>query len=324
MGAPPHDSSAEEAGPTDEHIPVLRDEVLEYLVTDTAGLYVDATYGRGGHSSAVLQLLSGEGRLLAFDRDGDAVKAGEANQDRRLTVAHGRFSQLGSLLAAAGVEASKSVDGVLMDIGVSSPQLDTASRGFSFMLDGPLDMRMDTSNGVSASDWLSEVSEEELTAVLKTHGEERFARRIARAILKSLPITTTAELADVVAGAVPAAVRHRAGKHPATQTFQAIRIHLNGEDQELDEGLEQSFEALKPGGRLAVISFHSLEDRVVKRRFKRWSTPPELPRRLPVKHVEQKVAARIVAGPIKASSRELQMNPRARSAVLRVVEKCHE
>lgn len=300
------------------HVPVLLDEVLKNLITAEKGTYVDATFGRGGHSYAMLQKLASNGRVIAFDRDDEAVAEGRKATDPRLSVTHGRFGQLGQLLAARGVEV---VDGVLMDIGVSSPQLDSPERGFSFSHDGPLDMRMDRTAGITASAWLAEASTAEIVAVLRQHGEEKFARPIARAIARQLPIKTTSELANIVANAVPAQVRYRKGKHPATQTFQAIRIHINGEDQELASGLQQGFDALKPGARLAVISFHSLEDRVVKHQFRSWSQPPPLPRRIPVRHASQKVAGHLIAGPIKASVAEVAANPRARSAVLRVVEK---
>ncbi|MEQ9451486.1 MAG: 16S rRNA (cytosine(1402)-N(4))-methyltransferase RsmH [Pseudomonadales bacterium] len=302
----------------DEHIPVLLDEVLKHLVTSKTGTYIDATFGRGGHCRGLLGALAADARVVAFDRDAEAVQAGNELKDPRFTIFHARFSELSSRLSELQIEA---VDGVLMDIGVSSPQLDSADRGFSFSHDGPLDMRMDATTGITARDWLAQVTADEISTVLKRHGEEKFARRIAQAIVKRAPIETTAELAEVVAGAVPAAVRHRSGKHPATQTFQAIRIHINQEDAELTSGLEQAFAALKPGGRLAVISFHSLEDRVVKQRFKSWSQPPPMPRRIPVRHADQATQGRLVAGPLKASPRELAGNPRSRSAVLRVVEK---
>ena len=302
------------------HVPVLLTEVLDHLLTDPAGIYVDATFGRGGHTRALLEKLNSDGRVFGFDRDVEAVAEGQrlAHQDERFSINKGQFGQLGELLERY---CQGGIVGVLMDVGVSSPQLDTPERGFSFMQDGPLDMRMDQTSGMSAGDWLAQATEKEISWVLKVHGEERFARRIAQAIVASGPIDSTLKLADIVANAVPSAVRHRPGKHPATQTFQALRVHINGEADELKSGLEQAFTALAPGGRLAVVSFHSLEDRVVKHQFRAWSKPAPIPRRVPVMAAQQSVAGRHIAGPIKAGAAELAANPRSRSAVLRVVEK---
>lgn len=308
-------------GEHDTHIPVLLPEVLEHLLWNPSGTYVDGTFGRGGHSRAILDALDSEGRLMGVDRDPAAVAAGQAlaQHDPRFSITQGRFAQLRHVLRGASA-----IDGVLLDIGVSSPQLDDAARGFSFAESGPLDMRMDPASGVSAADWINSADADEITHVLKKHGEERFARRIARSIIAARPLSTTTELADIVAGAVPAAVRHRGHKHPATRTFQAIRIHVNEEDAELVEGLAAAFGLLKPGGRLAVISFHSLEDRVVKREFRRLSEPQRAPRRLPVPAAALQASARQIAGPVRASEQELAVNPRARSATLRVVEKLAE
>lgn len=300
------------------HIPVLLDEVLENLVGSTTGTYVDATFGRGGHSRALLSHLQPEARLVAIDRDPAAIA--EANAlaaaDVRVTVCQAKFSSLAAVLAEHAVS---DVQGVLMDLGVSSPQLDAAARGFSFLKDGPLDMRMDPESGESAADWLNRADEADIARVLKDYGEERFARRIARAIIAARPLATTVQLAEAVAQAVPS--RGAQPKHPATRTFQAVRMFVNAELDELEQGLQAAFDALAPGGRLAVISFHSLEDREVKHTFRSWTRPPSLPRRVPVRHQDQRTQARDVAGPLRPSDAELARNPRARSATLRVIEK---
>lgn len=300
------------------HIPVLLDEVLENLVGSTTGTYVDATFGRGGHSRALLSRLQPEARLVAIDRDPAAIA--EANAlaaaDVRVTVCQAKFSSLAAVLAEHAVS---DVQGVLMDLGVSSPQLDAAARGFSFLKDGPLDMRMDPESGESAADWLNRADEADIARVLKDYGEERFARRIARAIIAARPLATTVQLAEAVAQAVPS--RGAQPKHPATRTFQAVRMFVNAELDELEQGLQAAFDALAPGGRLAVISFHSLEDREVKHTFRSWTRPPSLPRRVPVRHQDQRTQARDVAGPLRPSDAELARNPRARSATLRVIEK---
>ncbi len=299
------------------HIPVLLDEVLENLVGSTTGTYVDATFGRGGHSRALLSRLQPEARLVVIDRDPAAIADANtlAAADMRVTVCQARFSSLAAVLAEHAVQ---DVQGVLMDLGVSSPQLDAAARGFSFLKDGPLDMRMDPESGESAADWLNTAEPAEIARVLKDYGEERFARRIARAIIAARPLQTTAQLAEVVEQAVPGRVQQ---KHPATRTFQAVRMYVNAELDELEQGLQAAFDALAPGGRLAVISFHSLEDREVKHTFRTWTRPPPLPRRVPVRHQDQRTQARDVAGPLRPSAAELARNPRARSATLRVIEK---
>lgn len=305
-----------------DHVPVLLDEVLMYLVHNNSGCYIDATFGRGGHAQALLAQLGVHARVVGVDRDPAAVAAGQrlAKEEARFSMCHGAFSELDQVIGMAHLEAG-SVDGVLMDIGVSSPQLDDPTRGFSFAHDGPLDMRMDPSTGISAADWLNEVDATELSRVLRVHGEERFAKRIAQRVLAARPINSTVQLAEIIAAAVPAAVRARSKRHPATKSFQAIRIHINAEDTELRQGLEAAFELLKPGGRLAVISFHSLEDRVVKQTFRGWTEPQRTPRRLPVRADQIRVAARHIAGPVKAGPHEIKVNPRARSATLRVLEK---
>ncbi len=299
------------------HVPVLVEEVLNNLIWSTSGTYVDATFGRGGHTRAILEALGENARVIALDRDPEAVSAGEdlARKSDRLTVCHACFSDLSRCLADLGIEE---VAGILMDLGVSSPQLDEAERGFSFMADGPLDMRMDPGSGFSAAQWLNTAAEAEIAGALREFGEERHARRIARGIIAARPLSRTAELADVVAQAIPRAARN---KHPATRTFQAVRMVVNAEAEELKQGLVAAFDLLEVGGRLAVISFQSLEDRVVKQTFRKWSRPEPMPRRLPVRHESLETPGREVAGPIRASAQEVDRNPRARSALLRVIEK---
>ena len=301
-----------------DHIPVLLDEVLKNLVGSKSGTYVDATFGRGGHSAALLDVLAMDSRVVGFDRDPQAVEAGVhlAAQEARLSINHAAFSELATHLRRLNIEQ---VDGVLMDLGVSSPQLDDATRGFSFRAEGPLDMRMDPTRGESAAQWLNHAEESEIAAVIKSYGEERFARRIARAIIAARPLASTVQLADAVADVVP--MRGRQNKHPATKTFQAVRMFVNQEMVELEQGLRAAFEALAPQGRLAVISFHSLEDRAVKHYFRTLTRPPVLPRRLPVRQAQLATAARDIAGPLRASIREIEANPRARSATLRVIQK---
>ncbi len=280
--------------------------------------FVDATFGRGGHTRALLARLDADARVVATDRDPAAVAAGRelAAADPRLTVRQATFSTLGDVLDELGFDA---VDGIIMDLGVSSPQLDAPERGFSFREDGPLDMRMDPAAGSPAAAWLNRATAEEIAGVLRTFGEERYARRIARAIVAARPLHTTLELAAVVEKAQPPQ-RDRA-KHPATRTFQAVRIFVNDEIEEIERGLKLAFERLRPGGRLAVISFHSLEDRLVKQTFRAFATPARLPRRLPVRASAEAPAARLLRGPVRAGEREVVDNPRARSATLRVVER---
>jgi 16S rRNA (cytosine1402-N4)-methyltransferase len=296
------------------HTPVLLQEVVDHLVTDPAGSYVDATLGRGGHASAILARLAPDARLLGIDRDPQAVECGRRlfADDARVTVVHARFDQLRELLERCW--RGTRVSGVLLDLGVSSPQLDDPARGFSFLRDGPLDMRMDPGAGQSAAEWLARVREAELEQVLREYGEERFARRMAGAIVrerKMAPITTTGRLAEIVTRANPAWERD---KHPATRCFQAIRIFINGELDALANVLRQARDALLPGGRLAVISFHSLEDRIVKRFIRdhaRAASAPGMPA----------ATLRACGRAIRAGDAELDANPRARSAVLRVAER---
>lgn len=280
------------------------------------GVFVDATAGRGGHTRRLLELLGPGSRVVAIDRDPSAVAAvwELAREDDRLSVCHGNFAELDALLDALGIGR---VQGVLMDLGVSSPQLDDPDRGFSFLHDAPLDMRMDTSGGITAAEWLNTADEQDIARVLKEYGEERYARRIAAAIVAARPLATTSELAALVRQAQP---RSTPGKHEATRVFQAVRIQINGELDALDAGLEAAFERLAGGGRLAVISFHSLEDRRVKHYFRSLTSPPALPRRLPVRDVSVQARARSIVSRA-CDATEVADNPRARSARLRVVEK---
>ena len=286
------------------------------------GTYVDGTFGRGGHSRRILQLLGEHGRLIALDRDPQAIQAGSAIQDPRFTLLHGRFGELRQLLLGVGVEK---VDGILLDLGVSSPQLDEAARGFSFRLGGPLDMRMDTSRGMTAAQWLQQADESEIREVIRNHGEERFAKQIAAAIVAARQqgnIGGTRELAALVAHAVPT---REPRQDPATRTFQAIRIHLNQELEELSLVLPQCVQLLRPGGRLAVISFHSLEDRRVKRFMREAATGAlgaRVPERLALRaHEMPQPLMRLIGKAQRASAAEVAANPRARSATLRVAER---
>lgn len=303
------------------HQTVLLEPAVEALVTDRSGFYVDCTFGRGGHSRRILQALDDDGCLLAIDRDPDAVAVAQRDfaDDRRFVIRQGAFSGLGSIVAGLGKTGQ--VSGVLLDLGVSSPQLDEAQRGFSFSQDGPLDMRMNPQEGQSAAEWLAVASEKEIADVIYRYGEERHSRRIARALVTSrreTPITSTLQLAELVKAANPAWEKH---KHPATRVFQAIRIHVNGELDELSAALSQSFEVLSTGGRLVVISFHSLEDRMVKQFIRRQEQRDDLPRGLPVTDSEARPLMRRIGKAIKADTKEVSANPRARSAVMRVAEK---
>jgi 16S rRNA (cytosine1402-N4)-methyltransferase len=306
----------------DAHVTVLLSEAVDALAVKPDGVYVDATFGRGGHSRAILSLLGEQGRLIAMDRDPGAVAAGAAIMDGRLMLVHAPFSELAEVLAEQRLAV---VDGILFDLGVSSPQLDEAERGFSFRFDAPLDMRMDTTRGETAGEWLARASVREITEVLRNYGEERFAYEIAKAIVAGRdgedpqPVATTRQLATLVA----ATVRTREpGQHPATRTFQALRIHVNQELEELSLALPQAIRALKAGGRLAVISFHSLEDRIVKRFLRAEEHPDNLPSRLPLRASELPQArVRVLGKPLRPGKAEVAANPRARSAVLRVAEK---
>ena len=306
-----------------EHLPVMYVEALQQLSIKKDGIYLDCTFGRGGHSQGILNLLGQNGRLLAFDRDSDAINSEDAQamlNDERFKLQHSCFSELESVVKSADLAGK--IDGILMDLGVSSPQLDNPERGFSFLRDGPLDMRMDGNAGISAEQWLASIDEKALVKVLFEYGEERFARRIARAIVEKRalsPITTTRQLAALIEDAVSVREKH---KHPATRTFQAIRIEINGELDELKTVLQQSARVLSPGGRLVVISFHSLEDRIVKRFIRDESGAKYNPGKLPVKEADiSKGILKKVGKRLKAGAQEISQNPRARSAIMRVAER---
>lgn len=301
------------------HVPVLLDEALDALRIDPNGIYVDATFGRGGHSRAILQRLGPHGRLLALDRDPAAVVAAADIADPRFNIVHAPFSHLGRVLDEHGITH---IDGLLLDVGVSSPQIDDAQRGFSFRQDGPLDMRMDPTRGPSAAQWLEEVDEDELAHIIRKYGEERFAQQVARAIVTARqtgPLTGTRQLAQIVAAAVR---KREPGQDPATRTFQAVRIHINRELEELEAALGQGLQHLAARGRLVAIAFHSLEDRLVKHFIRRHSTVPDDLARLPLR--EDQLPPRPLAAvgrAIKPSAAEVAANPRARSAVMRAAER---
>jgi len=306
---------------TREHIPVLLGESMRALGVTADGVYIDATFGRGGHARAILARLGPTGRLLALDRDPDAVAAGGelAAVDPRFRVERARFGDVLSVAERAGLRGR--VNGLLADLGVSSPQLDRAERGFSFGAQGPLDMRMDPSAGPSAADWLAAADERDIVRVLKDYGDERFAKRIARVICAtrhSQPITTTRQLAALCDRAVPT---REPGKHPATRTFQALRIQVNGELDELRVLLASVFDLLATGGRLVVISFHSLEDRIVKRFIRDESRGASLPKGVPVTDDQVPRRFKPIDGAVRPSEEEVRANPRARSAVLRAAER---
>lgn len=301
------------------HAAVLAQEATEALNIRPDGIYVDCTFGRGGHSRLILEQLGKGGRLIALDRDPEAVTAGRAVHDPRFAIVHSAFSDVSAVLQGKGVTG---VDGLLLDLGVSSPQLDDGHRGFSFRRDGPLDMRMDPGHGVSAAEWLATASEADIRGVIKNHGEERFAKQIAAAIVAARargPLDTTRQLAALVAEAVPT---REPRQDPATRTFQALRIHVNQELEELSVVLPQCANLLNPGGRLAVISFHSLEDRIVKRFMRAQSRADALPARLPVRARDlPQPRLRLIGRAVRASAAEVAANSRARSAVLRIAER---
>ena len=302
------------------HVAVLLHEAVDALAVKGDGIYVDGTFGRGGHSREVLARLETEGRLIAFDRDPAAIAAGSSLSDPRLTLVHAPFSELAVVLDRLGIDG---IDGVLLDLGVSSPQLDDASRGMSFRFDAPLDMRMDTSRGQTAASFLAEASVAQITEVLREYGEERFAHAIAKAIAAARAggaIATTGQLAEIVEKAVRT---REPGQHPATRSFQALRIFINQELEELSRVLPVCVERLRPGGRLVVISFHSLEDRIVKRFMRDEANPPRLPPRLPVKAADMPCPRlALMARARRPCAEEVAGNPRARSAVMRVAERC--
>ncbi|MFZ2855297.1 MAG: 16S rRNA (cytosine(1402)-N(4))-methyltransferase RsmH [Rhodocyclaceae bacterium] len=306
-----------------QHLTVLLQEAVEALEVKPSGIYVDGTFGRGGHSRAILERLGPAGRLLALDRDPQAVAVAREINDQRLTMLHHSFGELAEAVQQAGIDA---VDGVLLDIGVSSPQLDEGGRGFSFRFDAPLDMRMDTTQGETAAEWLARAEIRDITEVIRNYGEERFAFQIAKKIVAARserPIATTGELAALVRETV---WTREPGQDPATRTFQALRIHINQELEQLALVLPQAMAVLKPGGRLVVISFHSLEDRIVKRFMRDEAVPDALvPKDLPLRAADlPQPRLRIVGKPLKASAAEVSANPRARSAVMRVAEKLAE
>jgi 16S rRNA (cytosine1402-N4)-methyltransferase len=303
------------------HDTVLLQEAVTALNVQETGIYIDGTYGRGGHSAAVLAHLGVNGRLLAIDKDPAAVvhACEQYAGDPRFFMWHGSFRDFPDGLLAAGMEGK--VNGLLLDLGVSSPQLDDAGRGFSFMREGPLDMRMDTSAGESAAQWLMRASEAEIADVLWRYGEERFSRQIARKIISSrlqFPLQTTLQLADLIAGVVR---KREPGKHPATRSFQAIRIKVNQELDDVEECLRKAVDYLAPGGRLVVISFHSLEDRIVKHFLRNVSMPPVLPKGLPVMPQSVQPPMRLIGKAVRASDAEVESNVRARSAIMRIGER---
>ena len=304
-----------------QHITVLLNEAVDALAVREDGIYVDGTFGRGGHSRLILSRLGSQGRLIVFDKDPQAIEAAQklAEQDGRLTVVHDGFSSFQTTLDKLGIEE---IDGALFDLGISSPQIDDGARGFSFRFDAPLDMRMDPTRGMSAAEWIATASEQDLHEVIKNYGEERFSRQIARAIVAQRtesPIDTTRKLAQLVAQNVRTRER---GQDPATRTFQAVRIFINRELEEVEAVLPQVMGRLKQGGRLAVIAFHSLEDRIVKQFVKKYSQHPPLPRWAAVKEADLPLPPlKAVGKAIKPGVEETAFNPRARSAVLRVAER---
>ena len=308
--------------PVAQHIPVLAEEAVAHLLTDPDGIYVDATFGRGGHARLILDRLGARGRLIALDRDPAARGAALAWTDPRFEFVHCEFSRLAAVLAERSITR---VHGILIDLGVSSPQFDEAQRGFSLRSDGPLDMRMNTEHGPTAAQWLEQVEADQLKQVLRDYGDERFAASIAKAIVSrrqaGQPVRRTAELAAVVAGAVPVKNRKDPLQHPATRTFQAIRIFINQELEEVAMILPLALAALRPGGRLAVISFHSLEDRIVKRFLAEHTHPERAFGRLPLREVDLPRPRLRATARIEPGADELASNPRARSAHLRVAER---
>lgn len=312
---------------SNEHFTVLLKETVDGLALKPGGIYIDGTFGRGGHSRYLLSQLDPTGQLIAIDRDPLAIAEAEKIKDPRFHIEHNCFSAIPEICEK--LELIGKIDGILLDLGVSSPQLDNAERGFSFMKDGPLDMRMDTTQGLSASEWLQQVSAQDLAWVLKTFGEERFARRIAEAIVNfnqtalqngTKCLTTTLELANLIADSVPFKDKH---KHPATRSFQAIRIYINAELDELERVLTGALSVLAPQGRLAIISFHSLEDRMVKRFMRKQAKGDDIPKGLPLREdqIERNQTLKTIGKAIKASKDELALNSRSRSAVLRIAEK---
>ncbi|HHF3865515.1 16S rRNA (cytosine(1402)-N(4))-methyltransferase RsmH [Haemophilus influenzae] len=319
--------NSENSFSSSEHITVLLHEAVNGLALKENGIYIDGTFGRGGHSRFILSQLSSNGRLIAVDRDPRAIAEAHKIRDSRFQIEHNSFSHIPEICDKLNLVGK--IDGILLDLGVSSPQLDEAERGFSFMKDGPLDMRMDTTQGLSAEEWLKQVSIEDLTWVLKTFGEERFAKRIATAIVdfnKSAVknstefLSRTSQLAELISQAVPFKDKH---KHPATRSFQAIRIFINSELDELESLLNSALDMLAPEGRLSIISFHSLEDRMVKHFMKKQSKGEDILKGLPLREdqIQRNQKLRIIGKAIQPSDAEIQANPRSRSAILRVAER---
>ena len=311
----------EKAVPELQHRTVLLEEAVDALAIDGVranGVYVDGTFGRGGHSRRILECLGPQGRLIAFDKDPQAIATAKTISDTRFEIVHDSFATMGEALASRGIAQ---VDGILLDLGISSPQVDEAARGFSFRLDGPLDMRMDTTRGMSAAEWLAIESEQTIEKVIRDYGEERFAFQIAKAVAARRavqPISSTRQLAEIVAHAVKTREK---GKDPATRTFQAIRIFINQELEDVEAGLNAAFGKLAPHGRLAVISFHSLEDRIVKRFMASKANAPQPDRRLPNRAVDLPQPELKLVAKMKPSAAEIAANPRARSAIMRVAER---
>ncbi|OMG56642.1 16S rRNA (cytosine(1402)-N(4))-methyltransferase [Azonexus hydrophilus] len=305
--------------PGGAHVTVLLEEAVDSLAIKNDGVYMDATFGRGGHSRRILSSLGENGRLVAVDRDPQAILAGEAIGDSRFRLVHRAFGELSEAAAEAGISA---VDGILFDVGVSSPQIDDGERGFSFRHDAPLDMRMDTTQGETAAEWLARAEIRDITEVIKNYGEERFAFQIAKKVVAARveqPIVTTAQFAALVRETVRT---REPGQDPATRSFQALRIHINQELRQLEVALPQALDLLKPGGRLVVISFHSLEDRIVKNFMRAQSTADSLPKGLPLRADQlPKPKLRLIGKALRPSTDEVAANPRARSAVMRVAEK---
>jgi 16S rRNA (cytosine1402-N4)-methyltransferase len=304
-----------------QHAPVLLQEAIVGLNIKPDGIYIDGTFGRGGHTKLILEHLSTHGQLIVIDKDPAAINAAKKmlEHDKRCYIHHASFNEIDRIAKKLKIE--KKVNGILLDLGVSSPQLEDETRGFSFLREGPLDMRMDSTKGIDAATWLAKTNAKELAQVLKTYGEEKFARRIANAIIKArnaAPIKSTKQLADIVALANPKWEKH---KHPATRSFQAIRIFINQELEELQNCLDKALDVLAVGGRLAVISFHSLEDRIVKRFIQKHVRGDYLPISVPIKHEELKPRLKKIGRAIKPSDEELKTNWRARSAKLRIAEK---
>ncbi len=302
------------------HQPVLLQQAITALAIQPNGIYIDCTFGRGGHSRAILSNLGTSGQIIAFDQDPDSIETAQSlsTEDQRFSFIHSQFNQLINQLKAKNIIGQ--VNGILLDLGMSSPQLDIAARGFSFLREGPLDMRMNPTIGLSVAEWLETAEVDEIAYILKTYGEERFAKRIARAIVatqNSQPLKTTLQLAELVSQSIPKQ-RGKVFKHPATRTFQALRIFINQELEQIEQVLPQTLEVLAPGGRLVVISFHSLEDRIVKHFIRKQARGDDFPPNLPVRQDQLNPKLKIISKPIMPNTTEIEQNPRSRSAVMRV------